>query len=372
MSYKDYLLTVAQVSPDALPYFNGRGYRNNMRVDTVPALVAAFRGAAGFDGLGLDLDRSFKESSYAFHFPDGGASVARLLCKRIVPRAFDGEQNHETIVTARLRYERLDEESASVRIRLNSTVVRVQHEGSPDILNFAEGGIHEPATLVRVAYMKDGKVHGVRARNCVLACYNSIVRFLAPELPDPQKEALAYPAKVPLVYSSVFIRNWRAFHKLGIQSVSAPNMWHTAVGLDQPVSIGEYKFAKTPDEPTVLHLSTSPNKPGLPRKQQHKAGWHSCSKLVGEGRVGNPSGTGADPRSGRIRSRRRYPRYHGQSLAPWVRLHVRQLERSRRTRRRTPARSGTTAVRTDRHRQQRCGGGRLHERSDRSGPPSRR
>ena len=274
MSYKDYLLTVAHVSPDALPYFNGRGYRNNMRVDTVPALVAAFRGAAGFDGLGLDLDRSFKESSYAFHFPDGGASVARLLCKRIVPRAFDGEQNHETIVTARLRYERLDEESAAVRIRLNSTVVRVQHEGSPDILNFAEGGIHEPATLVRVAYMKDGKVHGVRARNCVLACYNSIVRFLAPELPDPQKEALAYPAKVPLVYSSVFIRNWRAFHKLGIQSVSAPNMWHTAVGLDQPVSIGEYKFAKTPDEPTVLHLSASPNKPGLPRKQQHKDGWH--------------------------------------------------------------------------------------------------
>ena len=50
-------------------------------------------------------------------------------------------------------------------------------------------------------------------------------------------------------------------------------MWHTSVGLDQPVSIGEYQFAKTPDEPTVLHLSTNPNKPGLPRKQQHKAGW---------------------------------------------------------------------------------------------------
>lgn len=274
MSYKDYLLASAHISPDALPYFNGRGYRNNMRVDTVPALVAAFRGAAGFDGLGLKLDRSFKESSYAFHFPDGGASVARLLCKRIVPRAFDGDQNQDTIVTARLQYDRLDEENASVRIRLNSTVVRVQHEGSPDIVNFAEGGIHEPTTLVRVAYMKDGKVHGVRAKNCVLACYNSIVRFLAPELPEPQKEALAYPAKVPLVYSSVFIRNWRAFHKLGVQTVGAPNMWHTSVGLDQPVSIGEYKFAKSPDEPTVLHLSTNPNKPGLPRKQQHKAGWH--------------------------------------------------------------------------------------------------
>ncbi|MGH9423013.1 MAG: NAD(P)-binding protein, partial [Thermoanaerobaculia bacterium] len=274
ISYQDYLLTVAHVSADALPYFNGRGYRNNMRVDTVPALVAAFRGAAGFDGLGLNLDRSFKESSYAFHFPDGGASVARLLCKKIVPRAFDGEQNQETIVTARLRYNQLDEGNAPVRIRLNSTVVRVQHEGTADLVNYAEGGIHEPMSLVRVAYMNDGKVHGVRAKNCVLAGYNSIVRFLAPELPEPQKQALAYPAKVPLVYSSVFVRNWRAFHKLGVQAVSAPNMWHTSVGLDQPVSIGEYKFAKSPDEPTVLHLSTNPNRPGLPRKQQHKAGWH--------------------------------------------------------------------------------------------------
>jgi spermidine dehydrogenase len=273
ISYKDFLLNVVHVTPDAMPYFNGRGYRNNMRVDTVPALVAAFRGAAGFGGLGLHFDQSFKESSYAFHFPDGGASVARLLCKKIVPRSFDGEQNQETIVTARLRYDRLDEEAGPVRIRLNSTVVRVQHDGTPDILNYAEGGIHEPDTLVRIAYVRDGKTHGVRAKNCILACYNSIVRFLAPELPEPQKEALAYPAKVPLVYSSVFIRNWKSFQKLGVSAVSAPNMWHTSVGLDQPVSIGEYKFAKSPDEPTVLHLSTNPNKPGLPRKQQHKEGW---------------------------------------------------------------------------------------------------
>ena len=235
ISYKDFLLNVAHVTPDAMPYFNGRGYRNNMRVDTVPALVAAFRGAAGFGGLGLHFDQSFKEASYAFHFPDGGASVARLLCKKIVPRSFDGEQNQETIVTARLRYDHLDEEAAPVRIRLNSTVVRVQHDGTPDILNYAEGGIHEPNTLVRIAYVLDGKTHGGRAKNCILACYNSIVRFLAPELPEPQKEALAYPAKVPLVYSSVFIRNWKSFQKLGVSNVSAPNMWHTSVGLDQPV-----------------------------------------------------------------------------------------------------------------------------------------
>ena len=30
ISYKDFLLNVAHVTPDAMPYFNGRGYRNNM------------------------------------------------------------------------------------------------------------------------------------------------------------------------------------------------------------------------------------------------------------------------------------------------------------------------------------------------------
>jgi spermidine dehydrogenase len=76
-----------------MPYFKGRGYRNNMRVDTVPALVAAFRGAAGFDWLGSKFDQRFKESPYAFHFPDGGASVGSLLCRKIVSRSHDGEQD---------------------------------------------------------------------------------------------------------------------------------------------------------------------------------------------------------------------------------------------------------------------------------------
>ena len=49
-----------------------------------------------------------------------------------------------------------------MRIRLNSTVVRVQHDGR-----------RTRANGVRVAYLRDGKVHGVRAANVVLACNNS-------------------------------------------------------------------------------------------------------------------------------------------------------------------------------------------------------
>src|SRR5262249_46179304 len=53
MSYQDYLLQVAGVTPEALPFFAGRGGRNNKRVDTMPALEAARNGWPGFKGIEL-------------------------------------------------------------------------------------------------------------------------------------------------------------------------------------------------------------------------------------------------------------------------------------------------------------------------------
>ncbi len=79
ISYQDYLLNIAKMSPDALPFFMGAGGRNNKRVDTTPALEAAEHGLVGFNGLNLELEQEFNEGSYLFHFPDGNASIARLL-----------------------------------------------------------------------------------------------------------------------------------------------------------------------------------------------------------------------------------------------------------------------------------------------------
>jgi spermidine dehydrogenase len=82
ISWQDFLLKYAKVSPDAILFFRGQGGRNNKRVDTTPALEAARRGSVGFNGLGLDRDEAFRESSYTFHFPDGNASIARLIVSR--------------------------------------------------------------------------------------------------------------------------------------------------------------------------------------------------------------------------------------------------------------------------------------------------
>ena len=67
-----------------------------------------------------------------------------------------------------------------------------------------------------------------RRKQCVLACYNMIIPYLMPELPDAQKAALAESVKVPLVYVNVVIRNWQSFVKLGVQQIYSPTAFFSA------------------------------------------------------------------------------------------------------------------------------------------------
>ena len=261
MSYQDFLIKVAKMTPDALVVFLGEGARNNKRVDTLPALEAAEHGAIGFNGLGLSLPREFNEGSYFFHFPDGNASIARLLISRLVPNAFVTKQSMDSIVTAPLDYSQLDRDGGAVRMRLNSTVVRVQHDSTPELSNF-----------IRVSYRKNDELQTVRARYCILACYNRLIPSLIPELPADQKDALAYPVKVPMMYTNVLIRRWTAFQKLGVSQISAPGMYYTHVGLDPGTTVGGYSGVSSPEEPILVHMVRHPNKPGLPRKEQHRVG----------------------------------------------------------------------------------------------------
>jgi spermidine dehydrogenase len=263
MSYQDYLLRVAKVSPDTIPFFMGNGGRNNKRVDTTPALEAAQHGSPGFNGLGLDLEEGFNEGSYTFHFPDGNASVARLLVSRLVPAAIPGQQDMNTIVQAAVQYDKLDNPDSNMRIRLGSAVVRVQNENSP-----------ADAKSVRIAYLQAGKMKAVRGRNCILACYNALIPALLPEIPQHQKDALGYPAKVPLIYTNVLIRRWTAFQKLGVARVSTPGMYYSSIALDPGTTMGGYHGLTTPDQPIVVHMVANPNKPGLPRKEQNRIGAH--------------------------------------------------------------------------------------------------
>jgi len=155
---------------------------------------------------------------------------------------------------------RLDEPGPA-RLRLNSTVVRVRHAGDA-----------AQATEVEVSYARGGRLQSVRAANCVLACWSSVIPYLCPELPQDQREALAYAAKVPIVYTNVVLRDWTSFHALRVSQVHCPGSFHTSVNLDLPVRVGRYRPPRQPNEPIVVHMMRTPCLPGLPGREQHRAG----------------------------------------------------------------------------------------------------
>jgi spermidine dehydrogenase len=271
ISYRDFLLNISKVDPGVIPFYQTSTHGEwGAGIDAESALDCWALGLPGFQGMNLDpgaaLNMSYSAAGYAsggsfrYHFPDGNASIARLLVRDLVPEAVPGH-TAEDIVTARVDYSRLDDSNSPIRIRLNSTVVRARNIG--DLPSARE---------VEIAYAQGKQVFTVRAKGCVLACWNMMIPYLCPELPEKQKEALHYLVKVPLVYASVGLRNWTAFQKLGVRNVNAPGAYWSSVGLNWPVNIGDYQSPKSPAEPILIHLSRTPCKPGLPVREQHKAG----------------------------------------------------------------------------------------------------
>ncbi len=270
-SYKDYLLKYIKVHPDAIPYLQKQTYGlYGVGIDAVPAGDLAGLGYPGFQGLdlsghpgpglGVEVTKQALDEPYIFHFPDGNASIARLLVRSLIPGTLTGH-TMEDIVTAKMNYARLDDRASPIRIRLNSTAIHARNIGDP-------AGAKE----VEVVYARGGEARAVRGAACVLACWNMVIPYVCPEMPEKQKEALLYGVKVPYVYTNVLIRNWQAMKKLGVSSVSCPGCYFDSFMLDYPVSMGAYRAELNPDDPCLLHVERVPCQPGLPAREQQIAG----------------------------------------------------------------------------------------------------
>ena len=272
MSYKDFLLNVVKAHAEVLNFYQTRTHGlYGIGIDAVPALDCWAIHFPGFQGMALDrvpskgltftaLGEVTPQEEYLFHFPDGNASIARLLVRSLVPGSAPGN-TAEDIVTAKMDYSRLDHSDSAVRIRLNSTVVAVHHAGNST-----------PAKNVEVLYGRDQKVYSVRGKGTVLACWNVVIPYICPDLPSEQKQALHYGVKVPLVYTVVALRNWSSFHKLGIQGISCLGMYHSSINLDQAVNIGDYRPSRSPDDPILVRMLRTPCQPGLSAREQQRAG----------------------------------------------------------------------------------------------------
>jgi len=271
MSYAKFLTDVVAVDPDVVRLLQTAPHPLfGVGIDAVAAQDAWGLGLPGFDGMkldpgpgrGMNRDAIHNEEAekYFFHFPDGNASIARLMVRKLIPETIPGNSATD-VVTAKADYSKLDQPSSATKIRLNSTAVRVKHNGDP-----------ASAKEVEIVYARDGKTYSVKASHCILACWHVVIPYIAEELPDQQKEALGEAAKVPLLYTNVAIRNWTAFQKLGTNSMYAPACYHTHLNLDLPVSIGDYECSRKPEDPIVIHMVKTPCKPGRPARDQHRIG----------------------------------------------------------------------------------------------------
>jgi spermidine dehydrogenase len=102
-----------------------------------------------------------------------------------------------------------------------------------------------------------------------------MVPYLCPELGDAQREALAYPEKIPLMLINVALNDWRAIADSGLSGFYSPSGVLCRIGMDFPVSMGGYEFTGSPDSPCVLQGWHVPacGKTGSGR-EQFKAGRH--------------------------------------------------------------------------------------------------
>ena len=261
-SYRDFLLKDVGLSEGAVKYFQSR--TNDfmaLSIDAVAAYDAYNVGFPGFAALNLppisEESQAEMEEPYIYHFPDGNASLARLMVRSLIPGVAPGN-TMDDIVLATFDYAKLDQPKAPVRLRLNSTAVSVRNVGDG----------------VNIGYKRGDQLTQVRAKHCIMACYNMMIPYLLRDLSAEQANALSQNVKYPLVYTKVVIRNWQSFQKLGVHEIYAATQPYSRIKLDYPVSMGGYDHPRDPSQPIGLHMvyvPTSPNS-GMSARDQARAG----------------------------------------------------------------------------------------------------
>ena len=269
ISYQAFLTDVVKVEPAVVSYYQAitHGWWT-LGIDAVSALDCWGVEMPGFAGLRLEpgstprmgyTPAGFVDTggSQQLRFPDGNATITRLLVRHLVPAAIPGHDVTD-IVTAQVDYAKLDRPENAIRIRLNSVAVRATNDAA--------------GTGVRVSYVRDGRVFTVRGRHCVLACYNMMIPYLTPELPEAQKRALHELVKAPLVYTSVALRNWTSLHRLKVDSIYSPGSYHFSLALNPQVNIGAYRSSANPEEPMLVQMERAPCAPGHKAFEQNRLG----------------------------------------------------------------------------------------------------
>ena len=241
-----------------------------LSVETVRTFLSPIMG--GGSGLGADVLSAYCEYAAdvllpweykqgAQMFPGGNAGIARHILKQLLPHAISGGISMQDICRGRVQFASLDRSGQSARIRLNSTVVSVKHEGAPDA-----------ARTVKVLYTRGGKLYRVRTKSVIMAGGSWTTKHIVRDLPAGGREAYAQFHRAPCLMANVAVRNWRFLYNLGLTECQ----WFEGIGnyltMRKMATFGTDAATINPDSPVVLNLKILFSKPGLTLEEQTSRG----------------------------------------------------------------------------------------------------
>ncbi len=250
VSYNAFLSEKVGLAEDTIPLVDV-----HMRILNGPSgwnhtvLEAILSGAPGLRSMGWLTNAAdsviamFAEDlSEVRMFPDGNASVARLLVQKLIPNVAPGMKGVSDVATTRFAYEALDQPDQANRIRLNSTVV----------------GARQTGNQVEVDFVQFGNAKRITANHCIMACYNGLIPHLCPEMSKEQKEGLSYGVKTPFVYANILLKNGKAFSGLGATIAQCPFDDFQWVSSAPTMSMSGYEPPRSTDDPMAVFMMASP------------------------------------------------------------------------------------------------------------------
>ena len=238
-SYHDFLANTAKMPTAVLKYVQNisSDYWGH-DINALSVREAFDNGYPGTQNLNLPEEEG-EDEPYIYHFPDGNASITRLLVRKLIPSVASGN-TMEDIVTAKFDYNQLDKAEHNVRLRLNSTALLIENQADKS---------------VAIAYLSKGSESLVRvnAKKCIYAGHATLAPRIMPQMAATQKEAMLSNVKIAMVYSKVLLKNGLVFQKMGAHHLYTPDQPYCEMFLDYPVKMGDYVPSQTPNEPVVLH-----------------------------------------------------------------------------------------------------------------------
>jgi spermidine dehydrogenase len=231
--------------------------------------------AAGGFGLGPDALSGYLEYMWSREiptiddsmetglqmFPGGNSGMTRLIVKTLIPESIEGPRTMEGVWKMPIRFSALDQPGQQTRLRLNSTVVRVEHDAGPDKSNF-----------VWVTYVSGDKLYRLKAKTVVMAGGGWMTKHVVRDLDPNRQRAYSRFYYSPYMTANVAITNWRFLSKMGISGGNWFEGFGRYVEVRKMAKFGVDSPVVGPDLPTVLTFFVDFAKPGLPAAEQGSKG----------------------------------------------------------------------------------------------------